>query len=133
MEALTPFLPLISVLAPVVVLATISYWFGSRTRRRTKREEIFHNAIATVAEAEASINFMYRVDWTGGSPDGIRDLADQLGREGAERHARCVNSARAAVARASAYDPTLAQYYRKEVNGLLAHATAIIDRLTTGM
>jgi hypothetical protein len=41
-------------LASVLLGAAITYWLNVRTRRRTKVEDIFHDAIAAVAVAQAS-------------------------------------------------------------------------------
>jgi hypothetical protein len=101
-------LPLVSVLLG----ALITYLLNVRARRHSQENEVYHSAISAVAIAIASTDYISKIKWGGSTPEEEADLAKQAGREFTERHLRAVADARAAVARASAYDPTLAEYFR---------------------
>lgn len=104
-------LPFVSVLLG----AWITYALNVRQSRRTKVDDVFHDAIAAVAVAHASHDFIAELGpWRGGTQDEAREFTSQLGREGNLNYARAVADARAALARASAYDPRLSRYFKKD-------------------
>jgi hypothetical protein len=113
---MTATLALIPVLS-VLVGAAITYWLNVRTRNRTRTEDIYHDAIAAVAVAAASKNFITQVGrWQGATDDEYDAFTSRLGQEGNERYIKAVADARSAIARASAYEPGLRQFYA-ERNG----------------
>lgn len=116
----------------VLLGAAITYVFGVRTRRRSKIEEIYHDAIAAVAIAHAAHDFMADFNpWPGASPDEAREISSLLAREGNLNYARAVAEARASLARASAYDPTLLRYIgtQTSMNTVYLRAEEIMKHL----
>jgi hypothetical protein len=106
-DMLSAVIPFVS----VVLGGLITYWTNVRHRRRTKVEDIFHEAIAAVAVAHASQQFVAELHpWKGLTAEAEAAFSLELRNEGNLNHARAVAAARAALARASAYDPTLRQY-----------------------
>lgn len=57
MTAALALIPVLSVLAG----AAITYWLNVRSRKRTRVEDIYHDAIAAVAVAAAARNFITQV------------------------------------------------------------------------
>lgn len=105
---------LIAVVLPfvsVLIGAGLTYAFSVRQQRRSRVEDVFHDAIAAVAVAHASHDFLTQMGaWRGASPDEYAAFTSELGREGNLNYVRAVANARSALARASAYDPTLREY-----------------------
>lgn len=96
----------------VLLGAGITYLFSVRTRRRSKIEDVYHDAIAAVAVAHAAHDFIQELaPWRGSTPEEAREVSSLLAREGNLNYARSVADARAALARASAYDPRLSVYF----------------------
>jgi hypothetical protein len=118
-------LPLVSVLLG----ALITYLLNVRSRRRGEENEVYHGAISAVAVAIASTDYISQAKWGGSTPKEEVDLAKQAGREFAERHLRAVADARAAVARASAYDPTLAEFFRTNTAAVYERGDELMVRL----
>lgn len=107
----------------VLVGAAITYVLNVRDRRRTKVEDVFHEAISAVAVAQARHDFATRVGpWLGAQPGEYEAFTSKLGQEGQLAAVRSVADARAAIARASAYDPSLREYV-----GFRADFDAIAD------
>jgi hypothetical protein len=70
------------------------------------------DAIAAVAVAAASKDYIGQVGpWTGATNDDYNAFVSRLGRDGIERYIKAVADARAAIARASAYEPDLRRFY----------------------
>jgi uncharacterized protein (UPF0333 family) len=108
MTATLALIPVLSVLAG----AAITYWLNVRTRNRTRTEDIYHDAIAAVAVAAASKNFITQVGrWQGATDDEYDAFTSRMGQEGNERYIKAVANARSAIARASAYEPGLRRFY----------------------
>lgn len=103
-DVLSVALPFVS----VFVGAGITYVFNVRTRRRTKVEEIYHEAIAAVAVAHAAHDFIAELKpWRSAEPEEMRAFNSDLARQGNLHYVQAIAEARAALARASAYDPRL--------------------------
>lgn len=84
MNVVNSVLPLVSVLLG----AAITYALNVRTQRRSKVEEVFHEAIAAVAVAVASHDFVAELaPWRGATPEEHTALNSQLKREGNENYA----------------------------------------------
>lgn len=110
MTAALALIPVLSVLAG----AAITYWLNVRSRKRTRVEDIYHDAIAAVAVAAAARNFITQVGpWQGATDDEYREFTSQLGRDGNERYVKAVADARGAIARASVFEPQLRRFYTK--------------------
>lgn len=110
--------------------AWITYRLNVRDRARTRIEDILHDAIAAVAVAAATFNYVSgAAPWRGATEAEWAEFVAALNREGYGRHLRAVADARSALARASAYEPTLRRFY--EGTGLLdvSQADLIIDQL----
>lgn len=108
MTATLALVPLLSVLAG----AAITYWLNVRTRNRTRIEDIYHDAIAAVAVAAASKDFITQVGpWHGATNAEYDAFTSRLGQDGNERYVKAVADARSAIARASAYEPGLRRFY----------------------
>lgn len=121
MTATLTLVPVLSVLAG----AAITYWLNVRARHRTRIEDIYHDAIAAVAIAAASKDFIAQVaPWRGARNDEYDAFTSRIGQEGNERYIRAVADARSAIARASAYEPELRRFYAEtagsEFNDALA-------------
>lgn len=130
-DMLTTVLPFVS----VVLGALITYVTNVRHRRRTKVEDVFHEAISAVAVAHANKNFITSLGpWQGATPEAYAEFTSQLGREGNLNYARAVAEARAALARASAYDATVRQYLGatedvyERADEIMAHLRARIGK-----
>ncbi len=108
MTAALALIPVLSVLAG----AAITYWLNVHSRNRTRIEDIYHDAIAAVAVAAASKDYIGQVGpWTGATNDEYTEFISRLGQDGTERYIKAVADARAAIARASAYEPDLRRFY----------------------
>lgn len=128
MTAALALIPVLSVLAG----AAITYWLNVRTRNRTRIEDILHDAIAAVAVAAASADYIGQVGiWRGATPHEHQAFTARMGLEANERYIKAVAEARSAIARASAYEPSLRRFYADtggaEFNNELADE--IIDAL----
>lgn len=114
MTATLALVPILSVLAG----AAITYWLNVRARNRTRTEDIYHDAIAAVAVAAASKDFITQVGpWRGATNDEYDAFTSRLGQEGNERYIKAVADARSAIARASAYEPGLRRFLFAETSG----------------
>jgi hypothetical protein len=118
-------LPLVSVLLG----ALITYLLNVKARIRSEENDVYHGAISAVAVAIASTDYISQIKWGGSTPEEEADLAKQAGREFTERHLRAVADARAAVARASAYDPTLAEFYHTNTAAVYERGDELMARL----
>ncbi|WP_224148394.1 hypothetical protein, partial [Mycobacterium avium] len=121
----------------VLIGAAITYWLNVRARNRTRIEDIYHDAIAAVAVAAASKEFITQVGpWHGATNDDYDRFTSRLGQEGNQRYITAVAEARNAIARASAYEPSLLRFYAgtsgsefdnalaDEIIGAIRHALA---------
>src|SRR5437016_1402507 len=108
MTAFNAILPLVAVLLG----SLITYWVNVRTRARSKVDDAFREAIAAVAEADSRGKWLDNWSWDGASEDESAEVLVQYRRDSMLKYVQVLADARAAVARASVYDPTLAQYYR---------------------
>ena len=102
-------------------------------------EDIRHEAISAVAVAQASRDFISELGpWRGVSPEDHASQTFQIRKEGQLNCVRSVGQARSALARASAWDPTLRRYLTTDlVDGqeeiymkadeIMAHLRAGID------
>lgn len=128
MDALVAFvLPVTSTLLG----AGITYWINVRNRRQTKREDVFHEAIGAVAVVEASrVTLTGLPPWKGASPGAFEEFMQELGKSQHLAYVHALASARAAVARASAYDPGLVRLLDKpDPFGEDTNGPAIMGRL----
>ncbi|HEY8722158.1 hypothetical protein [Pengzhenrongella sp.] len=116
-------------LASVLLGALITYLLNVRGRRRDEENDVYHGAISAVAVAIASLNYISHIKWGGSTPEEEAELAKKAGREFTERHLRAVADARAAVARASAYDPTLGEFYRTNTAAVYERGDELMARL----
>lgn len=124
-----PALTLVLPFASVLLGAWITYVFNVRQRRRTKVEDILHEAMGAVALAQSSSTYITDLPPLPGvtSEEHAAFLRD-IHREGHLSFVRAVAAARAAVARASAFDPQLGDNL-DAANPFEAHGDAIIARL----
>ena len=120
-------LPFVSVLLG----GAITYAVNVRDRRRGKVEDVFHEAIGAVAAAQATTRIPLLAAWRGASRDDVERLNRELQVEGQREHARAVNAARRALARASAYDEGLRRWLGPDApdNVIENDADAIMTRL----
>ena len=124
MTAFNAILPLVAVLLG----SLITYWVNVRTRARNKVDDAFREAIAAVAEAD-SRGSVDNFSWDGASEDESAKVLVQYRRDSMLKYVQALADARAAVARASVYDPTLAQYYRGGVTAFAEGPDKIIEHL----
>jgi hypothetical protein len=126
-NALNAALPLISVL----IGSAITYLLNVRTRRLSKIDDLFHDAMAAVALVVARQKWVNSVSVIEGSQLQERDaLWAQLDREGVENYARSIADARAALARASAYAPELREYFfSADMDTVYNRADEILSKL----
>jgi len=111
--------------------AGITYVTNVRTRKRTKEEEIYHDALGAMAQFIGAKVFMWRVG-TADNPMTVeeqRDLAANLAEDGLTKYAEAQGRARAALARASAYDGSLLGYLEIDSETFAASGGEIIGRL----
>ena len=125
MTAFNAILPLVAVLLG----SLITYWVNVRTRARSKVDDAFREAIAAVAEADSRGKWLDNWSWDGASEDESAEVLVQYRRDSMLKYVQALADARAAVARASVYDPTLAQYYRGSMTGFAEGADKIIEHL----
>ncbi len=117
----------------VLVGAGIAYWVNVRTQRRQRIEDVFHEALAAVAVAEASHDFITQLGpWQGATEQEYRAATSQLGREGHANYVRAVANARATLARASAYQPALTPFYQANTADVYERASEIKAILRQG-
>ena len=110
MSVLNATLPLVSVLLG----AGITYWLSVRQRRRSAVEDLFTQAIAAVAAADASPNYVSYVAYsqTTMTSEEHNAFVKELGREAALNHVRKMADARQALAQVIPYRPDLDRFYR---------------------
>jgi hypothetical protein len=117
-------------LASVLLGAAITYGLNVRTRRRTKLEDVLHDAIAAVSEAAASREFISGVGpWQGATDAEHAAFLSELGRESNREYVRAAARARVALARASAYKPDLRRFAMGDPTRLADQADDIIAEL----
>ena len=105
----TDLLPLFSVLLG----GFVTYWFNVRVRRRTNEEDAYQAAIAAVAVAEASRNFLrYQSRPARFSDEEYRDLVEERDQKDNDAHIAKVAEAQLAIARLVPYEPSV-RYYDK--------------------
>lgn len=100
-------------LVPIVSLfigSGITYWVNVRSRRRTYVEDLFNQAIAAVAAAEASVDFTSNV----GQPAHMSDadyasFQSWLVTEGVKNWSIKLSEANLALARVAPYRPEIEQ------------------------
>jgi hypothetical protein len=118
-------LPLLSVL----IGSAITYWLNVRARQRSHVDDVFREAIAAVAVASSRQKWLTNIEWE----DAPQEEADRLllenNRASSLAWAQSVNEARAAVARASVYDPSLTQYYRGSMRWFMENPDIVIGQL----
>lgn len=124
-------LPFVSVLLG----AGITYWTNVKQRRRTKVEDIFHEAIAAVAVASASREYWSDVLLPGASGQEQEDFNKEVRRVALWDAIKANAQARAAVARASAYDPSLQAFLSGPIAESMtdAHAEEVMRHLRQGV
>lgn len=104
--------PLLSVLLGAV----LTYWFNVRIRRSSRIEDLFNEAIAATAVADASQYYLAGIGRPSGLPeDDYRQVVTELIRIGIANHAKRVGDAREAIARVTQYEPRLRPYYQDPV------------------
>lgn len=122
-------LPLVSILLG----AGITYWVNVRSRRRTYVEDLFNQAIAAVAQAEASQNYIAGLaPWKGATVEEHEQFLSQLGREASLNHVRKAAEAREAIARVLPYQPGLSAFYQDDPHAVYRRAPEIIALLRQG-
>lgn len=101
----------VSLLA-VLVGAVITYWFNVQARRLQKVEDAFHEALAAIGTARASMMYVSDTGIASSSmtPSARLELLDELQVSGHRGMAAALLAARVAVARAATYDVALEQY-----------------------
>lgn len=125
----------LNVLAPLVSVllgAGITYWLNVRARRRNQVGNLFADAMAAAAVAEASKDYLRNVSWAGQSPEELSDFQAHLGRAAAENHVRRVAEAREALARVMPYRPELGPFYRTNLSAVYEQTDEIIALLRKG-
>jgi hypothetical protein len=113
-------------LASVLLGAGITYALNVRTRRRDKADDVIHDAIAALAVAVTSHDYISGVGpWQGATDDEHRAFLTELSREANHDYVRAVAAARAAIARASAYEPELRRFASVPPTELVEHGDEI--------
>src|SRR6266508_3400561 len=93
-------------LASVLLGAGLTYWINVRQRRRNYVEDLYAEAIAAVAVADASSKYLKSVARPDHmSEDEHRDLLGWIARTTIEDHILRAREARAAIARVIPYEP----------------------------
>jgi hypothetical protein len=91
---------------------TLTYWINVRTRKTTFIEDLFNNAIAAVAVADASIDYIRGIARPAEMPeDDHRDLLVNMARAAVENNIKRTTEAREALARLLPYAPWVQPYY----------------------
>lgn len=122
-------LPLLS----TFVGAGITYWVNVRSRRRRYVEDLFNQAIAAVAAAEPSQNYIGGVaPWKGATTEEHEQFLGQLGREASLNHVRKAAEARESIARVVPYRPDLDGFYKEDPHAVYKRAPEIISLLRQG-
>jgi hypothetical protein len=109
---ITAVVPLLSVLLG----AFLTYWINVRIRRSNRIEDLFDEAIAATAVADASQNYLAGM----GRPDGLSEqeywqVVTSLARGGIENHVKRTSEAREAIARVAQYEPLVRPCYQDAV------------------
>lgn len=126
---LSAVIPLVSVL----VGAAITYWLNVHTRRRSAVDDLFALAVAAVAAAEASANYVSSVSsWQGATDEEYQAFLKDMRREASLRHINKMAEAREALARVLPYQPTLRDAYRAEPPDFLKRIDSVIELLLQG-
>ncbi len=129
MTALNLLTPLFS----VFLGAGITYWLNVRARQRTHIEDLFTAAIAAVAAAVASRDYISSVaPWPDLSREEYVAFLNQIRREATANHLQKVAAAREALARVAPYRPDLEPYYRANTAAVYEQADEIIALLREG-
>ena len=111
----TIFSAVIPALSALLGLA-LTYWINVRTRRKNFVEDLFNNAIAAVAVADASQHYLAGVGRPAGlSETDYRDLQASLIRSGHDNHAKRAGEAREALSRIVQYEPRVRPFYQDSV------------------
>lgn len=109
--------PLLSVL----VGAALTYWLNVRARQRNHVIDLFNEAIAAVAIADASQHYIRDVAKPRSlTEEDHKDLLREIAKAAIENHTRHAGEARAALAQIYQYEPSVRRYYQD--------ATAVVDR-----
>jgi hypothetical protein len=104
---------LTSAIVPLVFVLLgggLTYWLNVRTRRRSRVEDLFDEAIAAVAVADASKNYLRRVAKPAElSESDYRSLLSNIARTAVEVHIQRAAEARETIAKVVQYEqgPTL--------------------------
>jgi hypothetical protein len=113
---LSTFIAAVVPLLSVLLGAVLTLWINVRVRRSNRIEDLFDEAIAATAVADASQNYLRSI----GRPDGLSDqdykqIIIDLGRTGIENHVKHASEAREALARVVQYEPGVRSYYQDSV------------------
>jgi hypothetical protein len=119
-------------LASVLLGAGLTYWLNVRSRQRTYVEDLFNQAIAAVAVAEASQNYVRHI----GQPEQLsehdhQEMVREITKAAVENAARKAAEAREALARVLEFEPRVRPYYL-DVSAAVQRADEVIAVLTEG-
>jgi hypothetical protein len=119
-------LPFVSAL----VGAAMTYVLNIRGRRRTERDGVSHSAIAAVAAAQASADYVSDAPpYAGASAEEHERFLLEIRREGLAEFCRRHGEARTSVARASAYVPRLASFAALPITEFLRRSDDLMVEL----
>lgn len=108
-------------LVSVSIGAALTYLFNVRTRRRDFVEDLFNDAIAAVAVADASQHYIWNVAKPVAMSEAEhRTLLAEIAKAAIENHTKSAGEARAALAKLAQFEPQLRDYY--------INATAVIEQ-----
>ena len=119
-------IPLVSVLLG----GALTYWLNVRARRRSRIEDLFDDAIAAVAVADASKSYLRSVEKPAALSDNeYRSLLASIARNAVEVHMQRAAEAREAIAKIIQYEPKVRPFY-KDAEAITSRADEIIRLLT---
>jgi hypothetical protein len=126
-EILLPFLS-------TAVGAWVTYVVNVRQRRSNYVEDLFNQAIAAVAAAEASQKFINSADGVRADLEGeeLRAFIRELRKVGIENEAKKWGEARDALAKVLPYQPAVRRYYMTHPEKIMTKTGEIIDLLREG-
>lgn len=123
MSALVP-------LASVLLGGALTYWLNVRARRRSRVEDLFNEAIAAVAVADASKSYLRQVAKPAVLSDGeYQSLLSSIARSAVEVHIQRAAEAREVVAKVIQYEPKVRPFYA-DAEAITSSADEIITVLT---
>jgi hypothetical protein len=119
-------IPLVSVLLG----GALTYWLNVRARRRNRVEDLFDDAIAAVAVADASKSYLRSVAKPAALSDNeYQSLLGSIAHNAIEAHMQRAAEAREAIAKVIQYEPKVQPFYA-DAEAITSRADEIIKLLT---